>query len=602
MSMGELGARAGRYLGDALRGVRRAPVEVLATLCIAFTFSSALEINGDAFQAWTELTVACLLLIAVAWTGTLLHAMGVWSAIRRWTFTAVGAIAVALYAIAVVDFELAAEHWRAAMLVAAAVLWLFALPAFAGPVSVDRMRRIDGRILLRMIGAFLYGAALFAGLALALRAIDVLFELRLDGEIYGHVFGWIFFVLVPWIVLGGLPDYIRPIEQTNEVAGVAHRIAVYLVPPLLAVYYLILFAYVVRIALTGEVPKNLVSPMVLAAGGLGALALLLFDPRSGGSGLARGLRLAPPLFLPLVPLGAWALIVRIDQYGWTEFRMLRLVVLGALAALAIAGTVQLVRRRSFSLHAIPLALAVVLLLGAIGPWSVLAMSRRSQQERLVSALARVDVPAQDSTYGPAPSDTTTRIVPAADYEQIRSSAQYLAGHFGTETLPPVLRRYATDESRRWTDYPASLGLRPDAPTMDGRFAMGGSLPYSVPVELQGGTAYRITWIATPGSGAMRGPGSEGGSIEGVVMQDSARLSLQVAGRALYADLAPLLGALTIQSRAAPARSDLPIQQAVVPLTDLAGVEQGQLLVWHLWAQSDSAGLQIGNLEGLVVVQ
>src|SRR5690606_39228449 len=219
-------------------------------------------------------------------------------------------------------FEYEAERWRAFLLVAAAVAWLVAVPAFAGERAgaVQRMRRIDGRILLRLIGAQLYGIALFAGLALALRAIDVLFELRLRSEIYGHVWGWISFVLVPWVVLGGLRDYVRSLDQESAVAGVAQRIALFLVPPLLAVYSVILSAYVVRIFITQEIPKNLVSPLVLAAGGIAALGLLLFDPRPAARGVNRWLRIAPALFLPLVPLGMWALVLRTNQYGLTEFR------------------------------------------------------------------------------------------------------------------------------------------------------------------------------------------------------------------------------------------------------------------------------------------
>src|SRR5690606_20697842 len=132
-------------LGDAARGIRQAPVEVVATLCVAVTFSWALEADGLAFQSWAETTVACVLLLTVAWTGTLLHALGTWSAMRRWVFTLGGAVVIALYATVVQDFDRAAEHWRAGLLVGAAVLWLIALPAFGGTASaaVERMRRVD---------------------------------------------------------------------------------------------------------------------------------------------------------------------------------------------------------------------------------------------------------------------------------------------------------------------------------------------------------------------------------------------------------------------------------------------------------------------------
>ncbi|HUF14080.1 MAG TPA: DUF4153 domain-containing protein [Longimicrobiales bacterium] len=610
MTAATLGARAGRYLHDAAAGIRRAPAEVLATLAVAVGFSWAVEVGDPAFSDWAELAVACLLLLVVAWTGTLLEAMGAWHARRRWAFTVGGGLVVAIYAYAVADFTYAAEAWRAALLVGAALFWLFALPAFGAvgaPARVDRMRRVDGRILLRIIGALLYGGALFAGLALALRAVDVLFELSLEDELYAHVFGWIFFALVPWIVLGGLPDYVRPVDESNAVAGIAQRIVAWLVPPLLALYYLILYAYVVRIVVTGEIPKNLVSPLVLVAGLLAALALLLFDPRPGGRGFARGLRLAPPLFLPLAVLGAWALLLRVAQYGLTEFRAVRLGVLAALAVLAVAATVQVARRRPFALHVAPIALAAVLLLSAIGPWSALALSRRSQQSLLETSLGEVGIAPADTTHRPPPPDTTAREVPAAAYQQIRGSAQYLAAHFGPAALPPVLRRVATREDARWLDYAAELGLRPDSLPEGERFAMGGSLPLNAPVDLIGGTAYRISWSQWPQgvrrAAVQRGAAGSGGGEPSilVLLADTTRLALRVDDGLLYADLAPLIASLARMNRRGP-EPELPVEEATVSLVDSAGVARGQFLVWSLRMRSDSTGTWIGHLEALAILE
>ncbi len=625
--------RAGRYLGDALRGVRRAPVEVIATLVVAATFSWALQSKaGDAaFRAWSEIAVACALLLVLAWTGTLLHAMGRWDAARRWAFTLGGALVVGIYAWTLADFRYEAEAWRAGLLLAAAVVWLVALPAFggrgeSGEERTVRMRRVDGRFVLRVIGAVLYGAALFAGLALALAAVDNLFELHFEGEIYGHVWGWIAFVLIPWIVLGGLEDYVRaPAEPgpaggpgasgetagpagagSSGVASVAWRIALWLVPPLLALYTLILYAYVVRILVTGEIPKNLVSPMVLAAGGLAALALLLFDPRPGRGGLARGLRLAPALFLPLAPLGYWALLARIGQYGWTEFRVVRLVVLSALVALAIAAGIQLVRRRAFTLHAAPVVLAVAFLLSAVGPWSALAVSRRSQEGRLAGALAEVGsarqaAPPPTAAATAGPTADSSRVVPAAAYAQIRESARYLAGHFGPRALPARLAGFAGEQSEG-VDYAARLGLRPDSPAAREGLAIGGTLGRGLPLEIGGGTAYRVSWTRGPrGQDRPEGAVAPGDrSPVGVALRSGLQLELSVGGRVLAADLGPLMREL---ERTADPRGpgQLPPNHALVPLADTAGDRAGDFVVWDLRAYADSTGWRLQRVEGLAVV-
>lgn len=593
--------RAARYLGDAARGVRQAPVEVAATLTVTIAFSYALEAGSDAMAAWTEIAVACLLIAAVAWTGTLLHAMGAWSATRRWVVSLAGALVLAAYALFIADFDYVAERWRAVLLVAAAVSWLVAVPAFAGPRqnAVERMRRIDGRILLRVIGAGLYGIALFAGLALALRAIDVLFELDLRSEIYGHVWGWISFALVPWVVLGGLRDYVRPIDQGSAVAGVAQRIALFLVPPLLAVYYVILYAYVARIFLTQEIPKNLVSPLVLAAGGLAALGLLLFDPRPAARGVGRWLRIAPALFLPLAPLGAWALLLRTGQYGLTEFRLIRLIAIVVLALLGVAATIQLVRRRPFTLHAAPLALAVAALLFAVGPWSVLALSKASQRDRLLDALAALDIPADDAGWQSAAPDSAPRIVDAGVYDQIRGSARYLATHHGADALPPVLERYARNYDSRWRDYAADLRLQPDRDIVTGSVIRFAAMPMTEAFPVRAGTAWRIGWSPVP-EGPYDAPSDAATSVR-IVPLDSVRLVMHADGRRVQADLGRLIATIPPEPARRPDSEMLRVQDALVPLTDTTGVEHGQLLVWHLMVQSDSTGTRIGRLEGLLVL-
>ena len=594
-----LRSRAAGYLRDARSGFRRAPVEVLVTLCVAILFSIAMEIGGDALQAWIELAVPCFLILVVAWTGTLLEAMGVWTTRRRWIVTLVGVVLAGAYALFIADFEYEAEAWRALLLGGAAAMWLIALPAFAGPRGnrVERMRGIDSRILLRLIGALLYGAALFAGLALALAAVDSLFELELDGEIYGHVFGWIFFALVPWIVLGGLADYIRPLGQTNAVASVAQRIVTYLVPPLLAIYYLILFAYVARIVITGEVPKNLVSPLVLAAGGLSALALLLFDPRPGERGLGRWLRITPVLFLPIAALGFWAVLQRTDQYGLTEFRVIRFVVLTTMTLLALAGTLWLIKRRALPLYVVPVAFGAVALLFAVGPWSALELSRRSQHERLEHWLAEAGVPEDGAGYV-VPSDTARREVSFAAYTGITTTAQYLVQHFGPEELPPVLRAQAHGESARWSEYAMLLGLRPDSVAMDVAHARrGGFLPFNTPIAVEAGTAYRITWNRY--GGEPYPPTQEPTPIVTIVFIDSTRLSLRTPNALVYAELGPLLDRIVQQ----PTDREMTLPSVPIPLTDTAGTARGQLILWNLWLEPDSTDARrIGTFEGLAIVR
>ncbi|HSL72396.1 MAG TPA: DUF4153 domain-containing protein, partial [Longimicrobiales bacterium] len=436
-------ARARGYLVDAAHALERAPVEVALALFATVTFSWAIELRGDGLQHWIELAVAVALAFCAAWSATLLHGLGRISSRQRFTITVLGAFAAAAYGLVVIDFDRNTEVWRAFVILAGAVALTAAVPSLVP--NADRnyaLRRIDGRILLRLFGVGIYALALFAGLALALGAVDQLFELDLDESIYGHVFGWLMFGLVPWVVVGGLPDYVAPLERESPVNPIAYRLTLFLLQPLLALYMVILYAYAVRIGVTGEVPKNLVSPMVIAAGLLGAAAIMLVDPRPDEPSPLRYLRLAPLVFLPLGVLGLWALAPRIRQYGWTEFRLLRTEGLVALCLLAIAGTVLLWRRRIFPLRAILFTLAFTALIGAVGPWSAMAVARRSQQTRLLAGLRAAEI---DPAAPRAAGDTTARTVTREVYEQVDGTARYLRDHFGSAAVTAVLPREARAE-------------------------------------------------------------------------------------------------------------------------------------------------------------
>lgn len=563
------------YLRDVVTALDRAPAELALAIFAAATVSYAFETGT--FEGWVKLAIAIFLTFAFAWTGTLLHAFAAIGSTQRRVLTVAGAGCGIAYLLFSGDIAREAEGWRAWLLIAAAVLLMLAAPAWAdieGDPSL-RLRRINARILLRTIGITLYGLALFAGLALALAAIEKLFELKLDGEIYGHVFAWIMLVLVPWVIVGGLEDYTRPLDEVSDVARVAFRLISFLVPPLVVLYFLILFVYAIRILITGELPKNLVSPMVLAAGLLTALAAVLFDPAPGDSRTGpRILRAAPVFFIPLVPLGFWALFLRIDEYGWTEFRLLRVLLLLLLLALAVAAVVQVVRRRAFQIRVIPLLLGISFALAAAGPWSVLALARRDQQQRLRAALHEAQV---DPTALIAGDTTRLRTVPRDVYDRINDVGWYLYHHFGPDALPAAVPPDMMDRGRGLADY---LALAPAAGADSLPAFVHASLPTNVAVRTGQGTVYRVHIMNRPMQ-AMREP-----------------LVLDVAG-GLQVRIDSVLPRPSY-SRERPRGQRL--AAVALPVTDARGTRRGELIVFEASVQQRRDSMQIQQLDGVVILR
>jgi hypothetical protein len=583
-----LTGRARRYATDAARAWERAPVEVSTALVLAVAFSCAVEAGGEAMRSWLELAITGLLVITAAWTATLLHALGWLSTVQRWLLTAGGAVAAALYGSFVVDLQLVTEVWRAALLLAAAALWLVAAP-WVPRRSIDEMREVTGRFLLRGLGAALYCAALYAGLALAVGAVNTLFELNLDGAIYAHVFGWIALALGPWILFGGLDEYVTPGE--SGVAPVVHRMAAFLVPPLVAVYFAILYAYAVRMALTGELPKNLVSPLVFAAGVLVGLAALLFDPRQRSTLAGALIRFAPPLFVPLSLLGMWTILVRVEQYGWTEFRLVRLILLVAFGGLAAGACWQLLRKQRFALHLIPLGLAVVLVLSAVGPWSVHAVARRGQEARLEMALHQAGV---DPSV-PTPAAGDERTIDAALYDNILNTGHYLARHHGPDRLPSALAHApvrAGGMPREAGDVHGAmqaLGLRPGIRDMAEPEMRYGRLAHAGSLDLEGVRVRRL-YVAP-----YRGETASG---DATAVQDGSVLHIQVDGQRLTARLDDLVGAL--HSPRERGAGELAPADARLAVRDAAGRETGSLLVLEVNLETAADGIRLHRLDALLL--
>jgi hypothetical protein len=340
-------------------------------------------------------------------------------------------------------------------------------------------------------------------------------------------------------------------------------------------------------AITGEVPKNLLSPMVLAAGVLGALTLYLFEPRPDEAQESRFLRFGPPLFVPLAALGAWAITMRVGQYGWTEFRLVRLIALIVLGALAIGASVQLARRRRLALHVAPLALVATLLLAAVGPWSVLRQARRSQQARLATVLETAGVSAPRTSTDPA----APRMVPADVYDQLRSIARYLAENFGPEALPPLLAVHARDRDAIF-DLPQRIGLaRATRPGERGPVRTAQLAP-DAGVDIGGFTVRRVV-VADP----RRGP-SAAAATAAVV--ESTQLRIRNGDEVLWASLSGVTALLATAPESRWA-IDLSADQARLDVTDSAGRRRGTLVLISLTGGTEAGQLTLHSLEALLLL-
>ncbi len=270
--------------------------------------------------------------------------------------------------------------FRFAALGVASIFLLSFLPFVrrGGDTDFWHFNRIVG---FRIVLAGALGAVLFAGLALALAALDNLFGVTVIDKRYFEL--WILVVglfVVPF-TLAGIPANLSKLNEVTEYPRVIKVLGQYLLTPLVVVYFVILYAYIAKIAFAWSWPQGWVGRLILGFSATGILAHFLLDPlreKREILWIQKAARWYYLILLPLVVILFLALWRRISEYGLTEDRYLGLALGVWLAFMAL----YFLSSRSKSIKMIPASLFVFALLSSVGPWGMFSVAEQSQVRRL----------------------------------------------------------------------------------------------------------------------------------------------------------------------------------------------------------------------------
>lgn len=343
---------------------------------------------------------------------------------------------------------------------------LAAVLPFAARGETSPFWEYNKTLFLRFLTACLYTCVLYAGLSVALLAIQKLFDLTIDGERYFQL--WIFLcgVFNTWFFLAGVPRDLRALESERAYPKGLKVFTQFVLIPLVLIYLVILYAYTVKIIIDWEWPVGWVAYLVLGFSITGIFSILLVHPivDRPENGFIRVF--SRRYYLALVPmlillfLAIWR---RISEYGITERRYFVLVLAVWLAGVVLYFLVS--RRRSIKI--IPASLCILAFGTSFGPWGAFSVSERSQLERLSGYLTanRILV---DGKVQRAPSE-----VSLADARNITSIVRYLDDTHGLSSLQtwfdvdldtvggvtPDERRTGSDRGKHPRAIAALMGVR-----------------------------------------------------------------------------------------------------------------------------------------------
>ncbi len=321
-----------------------------------------------------------------------------------------------------------------------------AVGPFIGRGSVDAFWEFNKSLLLRMVTAGLYSGVLYVGLAVALAAVDNLFNAEIRPIRYLQLWWFLAGVFNTWFFLSGVPNVSGLADKGVSYPKGLKVFSQYVLVPLVTVYLAILYAYMAKIVIEWDWPQGWVGYLVLGFSTSGILTILLVHPIKDAldnrwmAALTRWFYVAilPPSVLLL--LAIWR---RVSEYGLTENRYF-VVVLG-FWLIGISLYFLLSTRKNIKV--IPLSLGIIALASSVGPWSAMSVSQWNQMGRLEQVLGQNNMLAEGHIV------RTASPVSYADARRISSVIRYIVEVHGTEELQPwfgaSLDSIAASSQARW---------------------------------------------------------------------------------------------------------------------------------------------------------
>ena len=304
---------------------------------------------------------------------------------------------------------------------------LHLLVSFAGflpkKYNQDEFWEFNKQLFLRILTSGLYSAVLYIGLALAITAVENLFNVEITDKIYGYLFVIIAGIFNTIFFLNGVPDTnnnenLLKLSYPNGLKNFTQ----YVLLPLISLYLVILICYETKILVTLSLPVGWVSYLVLVFAIFGILSFLLVHPIAAEKGnlwMRTFNRWFYYLMVPLLGLLFWAILYRIHLYGFTHERYYVLLLSISLTIVVAYFLIQKQPKIIF----IPISLCIAGLLSIVGPQSADSISRNSQ-------LSRFEIYMQK----------TEKVKLSFEQEKDLSSiVDFLEKNYGVETLLPYTK-------------------------------------------------------------------------------------------------------------------------------------------------------------------
>lgn len=305
--------------------------------------------------------------------------------------------------------------------------------AYFGKGHINAFWQFNRIIFLRFLIGGIYSAVLFLGLAAAIGSMNFLFNFKFEWDTFAIIWVWIAGIFQTVFFLSGVPANLSSLEEDRTYPGGLKIFTQFVLIPLATVYAFILLTYEAKILIEWELPKGLVSNLILGYAVFGILSLLLIYPvrnQDENKWLKTFSRSFYYVLIPLILLLVWAVLARVLDYGITEERYF-LIILAVWLAFINA---YFLLSKSQNIMVIPFSLCLVTVFSVYGPQGAFSTSRRSQINELKQLFEKYRSMNGDRVIAlklkPGKEDMTRMI----------NIADYLVNMHGLESFSPILKR------------------------------------------------------------------------------------------------------------------------------------------------------------------
>ncbi len=317
---------------------------------------------------------------------------------------------------------------RLAVLLAVAHLFVAVAP-YLNQLKISDFWDYNRQIFANIVVGLVYTFILWAGLSLAMLAMEQLFHLQLGAPNYFRLFTVLAGIFNTVFFLHQFPaSYVRD-EPEDDYNTVFKNLCKYILIPIVGLYFLILYAYSFKILIQWELPNGWVTGLIIGFSVAGIFTYLLnyLLPLHDDNATPRVYRRwFWWVLLPMVGLLFVAVGRRISDYGLTESRYFGALLGGWL--LVCCG--YFIFSKLDNIKFIPISLGLLGLLSVFGPWSAFQMSARSQADILKYLLVK------NGRFANGKAQPGATELESEEANRIYSAMNYFATHKAMDYIQP----------------------------------------------------------------------------------------------------------------------------------------------------------------------